>query len=123
MWSMPKNLQCFTRLIDATDAYVDLITDKVICVRIVREGRKEELFAIGFSPDSRPQDRVSLEFENRAHLHGIMTQLRDMGLPFSAGPGWPPSDLFQHWRDQGMLHGPFKEILWRGPDKVEIHEL
>jgi len=42
-----------------------------------------------------------------------MAYLRDIGIPFSAGPGWPPADIFEYF---------YKKIGWSGPGKYTITE-
>jgi len=51
-----------------------------------------------------------------------MAYLRDIGMPFSIGPGWPPADVFEYLVEQGKLNGPYKRISWSGPGKYTIVE-
>jgi len=51
-----------------------------------------------------------------------MAYLRDIGIPFSAGPGWPPADVFEYLIEQGKLNWPYKKIGWSGPGKYTITE-
>jgi hypothetical protein len=46
-----------------------------------------------------------------------------LGLPFSAGRDWSPSEVVLDLRDRGLLDGPFTEISWRGPGDWEIRTL
>lgn len=41
---------------------------------------------------------------------------RDFGLTFASGRGWPPSDLFEYFVEQGKLSWPYKRLErdWRG---------
>jgi hypothetical protein len=46
------------------------------------------------------------------HMALVATHLRDLGVAFSAGPGWSPSELLQFLRDEGYFAGPFTQIAW-----------
>jgi len=51
-----------------------------------------------------------------------MAYLRDIGMPFSAGPGWPPAYVFEYLVGQGKLNWPYKKIGWSGPGQYTIVE-
>jgi hypothetical protein len=59
--------------------------------------------------------RPPLHFEAMAQLaRGLI----ELGLAFSAGREWSPSEVVQDLRDRGLLDGPFTEIAWTGPEWV-----
>lgn len=69
-------------------------------------------------------DSWRIDYDTEDHLAQILQHLRDADLPFAGGPaGWPPAAIAQHLRDKGKLHGPIKEISWRGPDQEVIQFL
>lgn len=51
-----------------------------------------------------------------------MMALRDLGIAFSVGPGWPPASIFELFREKGLVHGTFKQIGWSAPGIFEIIE-
>jgi len=53
--------------------------------------------------------RKPLPFDRMGEL---AARLRDLGLTFSAGHGWSPSEVVQFLRDEGHFAGPFTEIAW-----------
>ena len=50
----------------------------------------------------------------------VLTALRDLGLCFSAGREWSPTEVFEWLRDQGLVSGHYRRIGWRGPGDFEI---
>lgn len=53
----------------------------------------------------------------------LATQLRDLGLAFSAGHGWSPSEVVEYLRDEGHFTGTFTKIAWVDGGRWELHEL
>jgi hypothetical protein len=49
--------------------------------------------------------------------------LRDLGLAFSAGHGWSPSEVVQYLRDKGHFTGRFMQIAWVDGGVWELREL
>jgi hypothetical protein len=52
----------------------------------------------------------------------LLETLNNLGFAFSAGRGWPPSDIFEEYRERGLLSGTYKKIEWRGPGDWFIEE-
>jgi hypothetical protein len=50
----------------------------------------------------------------------IAGQLRDMGVAFSAGKDWSPSEVMKDLRDRVLCEGPFTEISWTGPERWNL---
>ena len=42
----------------------------------------------------------------------LAAQLRDLGIAFSYGRDWSPSEVVQQLRDEGLFKGSFNEISW-----------
>jgi hypothetical protein len=53
----------------------------------------------------------------------VLSRLRDLNIPFSAGREWSPSEVFSYLRDEGLLDGSFNEISWSGPNQFTIEKL
>jgi hypothetical protein len=46
----------------------------------------------------------------------LLTTLRDMGIPFGHAPeGWPPSAVFELFRERKLVQGTYKQIFRAGP--------
>jgi hypothetical protein len=54
----------------------------------------------------------------------LLKMFNDLGFAFSIGGmgGWSPSELFEDYREKGLLSGTYKEIAWKGPDNWIIRE-
>lgn len=66
---------------------------------------------------TRGRRRHRYGYDDDAELAGVLTSLRDEGLPFlNAGSGWPPGAVFADLRDRGLVHGPYNAIV--GTDRV-----
>jgi len=54
----------------------------------------------------------------------LLKMLNNLGFAFSVGGmgGWSPSELFEDYREKGLLSGKYKEIAWKGPDDWIIRE-
>jgi hypothetical protein len=58
--------------------------------------------------------------DSDAAAAAIAKKLRSLGLAFSAGPGWSPSEVVQDLREKGLVEGRFDEIAWSGPDRWSV---
>ncbi len=70
---------------------------------------------LGFRKDEDRTGKIvlALRVADDAAKADVLTTLRDMGVPFGHAPaGWPPSAVFEHFRDRGLVHGPYKQIFW-----------
>ena len=62
-----------------------------------------------------------IRYSSNEDLAKIFEKLRNEGFLFSYDQhGWGPSDLFKHYREQGLLTGKFKEIFWIGDGKYRV---
>jgi hypothetical protein len=50
----------------------------------------------------------------------IFAALRDVGICFSRGREWNPTELFEWFRERGLLTGSFRSIGWSGPGSFEV---
>lgn len=105
---------------DIQDPYVSLITDRIIEIKANSGRIGRDLAGLGFEPDLDRRGIFHLPFGDDAQRTGLMAQIRDLGVPFSDGPGWAPSGIFAELRDQGDLSGPFKKIAWRAKNRIVI---
>jgi len=50
----------------------------------------------------------------------VFAQLQQLGWAFAAGREWSPAEVFEHWREQGWLHGSYRRIAWVGPNDPRL---
>lgn len=62
-----------------------------------------------FSSTAELRPRRPLTFEQMGVL---ASELRNLGVAFSYGHDWSPSEVVQHLRDEGHFRGSFVEISW-----------
>ena len=58
-----------------------------------------------------------------ASMGAFAMELRDLGVAFSAGRDWSPSEVVQYLRDEGHFAGHFTEIAWRTDGGWELNTL
>jgi hypothetical protein len=62
-----------------------------------------------------------IAYTDNNDLAAKLSKLRDLGLPFLGGPsGWPPAAVVAEFRDQGLMTGSYREIIWRGNGLPEV---
>lgn len=108
-----------------TKAYVSEAARSYIIVNVIDESLIELLLELGFAhaqDQDNEQNRLSLITPDQRFKAKIFEKLRDEGICFSAGPGWCPAEIFELLRDNKMLNGSYRKILWHGPGKPEVIE-
>ncbi|MGE6388050.1 hypothetical protein ACQKEN_20605 [Pseudomonas sp. NPDC078416] len=108
---------------NTTKAYVVEASPSEITVKVIDDGVIDLLVALGFVPTPDKEQKVmSLVTLNQRSKIIVFEKLRDAGVCFSAGPGWCPADVFEFLRENKMLSGPYRRIVWRGPGESQIIE-
>lgn len=79
----------------------------------------EQLQALGARRKLFNRRRWVIGSEGEEDLATVLTALRDLGVAFAGGLGWPPAAQFERLRDAGMVEGPYLEVVWRGPEQPE----
>jgi len=77
------------------------------------------LVQLGFRPALLPRGEMNVHFQPQLDFEGMARIARDLialGLPFSAGKEWCPSEVVEDLRDRGLVTGPFEQIYWTGAD-------
>lgn len=54
-----------------------------------------------------------------SELATVLSSLRDNGVAFAGGYGWPPAAQFERLRDLNLLAGLYVELVWRGPEQPQ----
>ena len=58
---------------------------------------------------------------DEAGLAALLSSLRDMGVVFlGAGPGNPGGHVFERLRDEGLVQGTYRRIVWLGPGRWKV---
>lgn len=118
----PEGPARMIELQEMRDLYVCLITGRYIEIQANAGRIGRDLADLGFEPEPGREGVFQLAFSDDGQRNEFMAQIRDLGIPFSYGPGWAPSEVFAHLRDQGTLSGSFKKIFWRGPNRIVISD-
>jgi hypothetical protein len=82
-------------------------------------GLGRELLRLGFRPALLPWGEMNAHFRPPLDVEGMARIARGLialGVPFSAGREWSPSEVVEDLRDRGLVDGPFQEIAWTGAD-------
>jgi len=104
-------------------AYVVEASPSQIAVKVIDDGVIDLLVALGFVPaPDKEKKLMALVTPNQSSKITVFEKLRDAGVCFSAGPGWCPADVFEFLRENKMLSGPYRRIVWRGPGESQIIE-
>lgn len=99
--------------------YVEAVLRNEITVACHSAQLVEELLKLGAR---KTATGASLHYSSQQELASAFTALQRLQIPFSEGPGWPPSDVFQHLREQSLVSGRFKSVAWRGPNDPVVRE-
>jgi len=86
------------------------------------EGMRDLLMGMGFyNGEDSSEFFVSISDEEEKSV--IFEKLRDMGVCFSAGREWSPSEVFEHLREKGFLQGGYRKISWKGPGNYIVENV
>jgi hypothetical protein len=108
---------------NTTKAYVVNASQSEIVVNVIDDSVIDLLVLLGFVPaPDKEKKLMSLVTPNQSSKITVFEKLRDEGVCFSAGPGWCPADVFEFLRENKMLSGPYRRIVWGGPGESQIIE-
>ncbi|MDN3639399.1 hypothetical protein QWY82_11340 [Simiduia curdlanivorans] len=102
-------------------SFVEKADQNTIKVSISDDELMKKLIASGFRASGG--NHLQIETSGDKDKAKIFNLLRNMGIYFSDGKEWCPSEVFEHLRDLGILEGKFKRISWRGNSDVNIQEI
>lgn len=83
---------------------------------------KNSLASLGFLTNEVP-DKFTIQTNSNDEKAKVFDSLRNLGIAFSYGREWCPSEVFEYFRDIGLLSGDFQRIQWRGPDDFYITKI
>lgn len=61
-----------------------------------------------------------LDSADRDEQLALFDALRKNQIGFSCGYGWSPAELFEFYRDQGLLAGEYLRVSWRSPADMRV---
>ena len=99
---------------DVLKAYVEKADGDVIRVQIIDNALDSPLRAIGFS-DAPEKDIYVLQVADNTQKAKVFDALRSLGVAFSAGKEWCPSEVFEYLRDEQLLSGKYLRVAWTQP--------
>ena len=108
------------RTIDEVPTYVSHCLDKYIVVCPLDKQMFQLLRQMGFKYHGIFPRNFSIKAETEAEKARIFAALRDLGICFSLGKEWSPSEMFEDYRDRGLLEGPYRRIGWASPKVIRI---
>ena len=99
---------------DSIMAFVTKADGKIVRVHLLEESFERELIGLGFSFDDDYGEYTLLTSGND-NKSELFEKLRDLGVAFSGGKEWCPSEVFEYLRKTGLLSGNYTKISWSGP--------
>jgi hypothetical protein len=96
------------------NAYVADIQTNEIVIREVGDSCEDLVATLG----ARRTDgsTLRLSYSDRTDLARLLTRLRDLGVAMGGGQhGWPPAAVFSDLRSNGLVAGPYDELIFSGP--------
>ena len=103
------------------DGYVTKADSSQVRVVASEQTLIDELKKIGFIYDNDLLSFV-LNAKDNNEKAVIFNKLRNLGVYFSAGREWSPSELFEYFREINLVSGTYKRISWVGPDSWKVNE-
>lgn len=103
-------------------AYVAKADDDEVRVKVLDPLLNSALAALGFAATAEPLV-YSLQVADDPSKATVFEALRALGVAFSAGKEWCPSEVFEYLREQGLLSGTFVRVAWTQPGQYRLtHE-
>ncbi|UQI31102.1 hypothetical protein M3M50_00355 [Pseudomonas bijieensis] len=104
---------------DVLKAYVEKADVDVIRVQVIDNALDSPLRAIGFSTAAQKDIYVFQVADNRQKAK-VFDALRSLGVAFSAGKEWCPSEVFEYLRDEQLLSGKYLRVAWTQPGQYRL---
>lgn len=93
---------------------VEASASKVV-VKASHVGLQDALVAMGFEYRNDESGTYAIAVKGDGEKAALFDRLRTHDFCFAAGPGWSPAEVFEHFRDEGLLQGAYRRIAWRSP--------
>ena len=104
--------------------YVSFIDDQHIVLRHVTPDVASIIRTYeGYKVHSEDEDTLVITVVSEQALNMLLSALQKENVLFVGGPaGWPPAEIFDSLREQGLLQGAFREVVWYGVGRWSIRE-
>lgn len=99
--------------------YVEHADGGVIRLCLFDDRQAAALHDLGFVPGPT-STRFSLPSPGLQDKARVFAQLQQLGWAFAAGREWSPAEVFEHLREQGLLHGSYRRLAWVGPNDPQL---
>ena len=100
-------------------AYVTIADGNLVRIRVVNDIIVHDLEKLGFVLDSEVSELI-IQTRNNNDKGLLFSKLRDMGVCFSAGKEWSPSEVFEYLREAGLVTGNYQRVSWVKPGEFRI---
>lgn len=67
---------------------------------------------LGGQKDKTDPTKFIIQYNDEKEKIKLFIALRDLGIAFSAGNGWSPSEQFEDLRERKLITGKYKHIGW-----------
>jgi hypothetical protein len=101
--------------------YVSFVAGKIFIDNVQQELIKS-LKDLGGQEEEPDNANIIIKYSDENEKVRLFKELRDLGIAFSAGRDWSPSEQFEELRERGLITGKYKHIGWSGPDNYKVDE-
>jgi len=93
-----------------------------VIVKAPLVGLQNVLVAMGFEHRNDESGTYCINVRDDGEKAALFDRLRRQDFCFAAGPGWSPAEVFERFRDEGLLDGAYRRIAWRSPGSPLVEE-
>ena len=102
--------------------YVVEASSSQVVVKAPHVGLQDALAAMGFEYRNDESGTYAINVGGDREKAALFDRLRVQEFCFAAGPGWSPAEIFERFRDEGLLQGAYRRIAWRSPGSPLVEE-
>lgn len=103
VWTASRN-----RMSDT--GYVAEASASKVVVKAPHVGLQDALVAMGFEYRNDKPGTYAITVRGDGEKAAVFYQLRAHDFCFAAGSGWSPAEIFERFRDEGLLEGAYRRI-------------
>ncbi len=104
---------------ESVEAFVTKADSSIIRVKVLENTFERELIKLGFTFDS-DFDEYQIQTISDKEKSDFFDKLRNLGVAFSSGKEWCPSEVFEYLRENRMLNGTYKMVSWTKPGSYYV---
>lgn len=102
--------------------YVVEASSSQVVVKASHVGLQDALVAMGFECRNDESGTYAINVGGDSEKAALFDRLRAHEFCFAAGPGWSPAEIFERFRDEGLLQGAYRRIAWRSLGSPLVEE-